>query len=309
MNWSFRCAAASVNFPDLLITQNKYQFKPPLPFTPGTEAAGIVRSLGPGVTNVAFGARVMAYTRQGAFAEEVLAPAEHVVAVPSSMDEVTAAAFFVAYGTAYHALADRGQVRQGETVLVLGAAGGVGLAGIEVAKALGAQVIACASSEEKLATCRSHGADDTIDYGHEDLRQRMADLTGGRGVDVVYDPVGGQLTEPALRSTAWRGRVLIIGFAGGDIPKIPANLPLLKGCAVVGVSWGELMRREPETGRRGFEALAEWYAAGRLKPHISATFPLERAADALNLLASRQAIGKVVLTMASKIARQDGGQA
>ncbi len=289
--------AASVNFPDLLIIQNKYQYKPALPFVPGTEASGIVIRVAEGVKNVSIGDRVMAYSRTGAYATQVVVPAEHVALTPESMDDRTASAFLVTYGTAHHALTDRGRLVNGETVLVLGAAGGVGLAGIEIAKAVGARVIACASSAAKLAVCREHGADDTIDYASEDLRVRIRALTGDRGVDVVYDPVGGALTEPALRSTAWRGRVLIIGFAGGDIPKIPANLALLKGCAVVGVSWGELMRREPETGRRSIEELAEWHRAGRLRPHISRTFPLEHAADALELMASRQVVGKVVLTM------------
>jgi NADPH2:quinone reductase len=292
--------AASVNFPDLLIIQNKYQFKPPLPFTPGTEAAGIVRSVGAGVINVSVGDRVMAYTRFGAFAEEAVVESAHVSRIPDGMDEVEAAAFLVTYGTAHHALADRGQLRAGETLLVLGAAGGVGLAGIEVGKALGARVIACASSADKLALCRAHGADASVNYATEDLRDRIADLTDGRGVDVVYDPVGGDYTEPALRSTAWRGRLLVIGFAAGAIPKIALNLALLKGCAIVGVSWGELMRREPATAARGFEALGEWYRAGLLKPHVSATFPLERAADALTLMAARNVIGKVVLTMGDR---------
>jgi NADPH2:quinone reductase len=289
--------AASVNFPDLLIIQNKYQFKPPPPFTPGTEAAGIVVSVGDGVTNVGVGDRVMAYTRYGAFAEQVTVEAAHVMRIPLGMDDHVAASFLVTYGTAHHALADRGQLRPDETVLVLGAAGGVGIAGIEVAKAIGARVIACASSEDKLAICREHGADSTINYRTEDLRERIAELSGGRGVDVVYDPVGGAYTELALRSTAWRGRVLIIGFAAGEIPKIPLNLVLLKGCAIVGVSWGELMRREHATGSAGFDALGEWYRAGRLKPHVSVTFPLERAADALKLMEARHVIGKVVLTV------------
>jgi NADPH:quinone reductase len=293
--------AASVNFPDLLIIQNKYQYKPPLPFTPGTEAAGIVGDVGAGVTNVSVGDRVMAYTRCGAFAGEAVVEAGHVAQIPNGMDEVVAAGFLVTYGTAHHALADRGHVRAGETVLVLGAAGGVGLAGVEVGKALGARVIACASTDEKLAVCRAHGADASINYATEDLRGRITDLTEGRGVDVVYDPVGGTYTERALRSTAWRGRLLVIGFAAGAIPTIALNLALLKGCAIVGVSWGELMRREPATAARGVVALGEWYRAGLLKPHVSATLPLERAADALKLMESRSVIGKVVLTMGRRL--------
>ena len=287
--------AAGLNFPDLLIIQNRYQTKPPLPFSPGMEAAGIVKAVGEGVTTVAPGDRVMAYTRFGAFAEEVKTDASRVLPIPRGMDEATAAAFVVAYGTAHHALADRGSVRTGETVLVLGAAGGVGLAGVEIAKALGARVIACASREEKLALCRAHGADATINYEAEDFRLRIADLTDGRGADVVYDPVGGKYTEPALRSTAWRGRVLVIGFAAGEIPRIALNLPLLKGCSIVGVYWGDYVRLERTAAMATVDQLARWFQAGTLKPHVSATFPLERAAEALNLMAARQALGKIVL--------------
>jgi NADPH2:quinone reductase len=289
--------AASVNFPDVLIIENKYQLKPPLPFSPGSELAGIVKAVGDGVTHVKPGDRVMAITGYGAFAEEMKTEARRLFPIPPSMDFATAAAFGLTYGTSEHALVDRGALKAGETMLVLGAAGGVGLAAIEIGKILGARVIACASSDDKLAVCREHGADATINYATEDLRERIKALTGGVGPDVVYDPVGGPYTEPALRSLAWRGRLLVIGFAAGDIPKIPLNLPLLKGTSIVGVFWGEWSRREPQNFAEAMQRLAEWHAAGKLRPHISATFPLERAADALTLMAARKVMGKVVLTV------------
>ena len=238
--------AASVNFPDVLIIQNKYQFKPPLPFSPGSELAGVVKSVGEGVTAFKAGDPVIAFTTYGAFAEEVKVESGRLVPIPEGMDFNSAAAFLLTYGTSDHALRDRGALKAGETLLVLGAAGGVGLAAIEIGKALGARVIACASSADKLAVCREHGADDTINYATEDLRERVKQITAGKGVDVVYDAVGGPYTEPALRSTAWRGRLLVVGFAAGDIPKIPLNLTLLKGCSIVGVFWGDWVRREPQ---------------------------------------------------------------
>jgi NADPH2:quinone reductase len=290
--------AASVNFPDVLIIENKYQLKPPLPFSPGSELSGIVKAVGDGVTHVTPGDRVMAITGYGAFAEEVKTEARRTLAIPPGMDFSTAAAFGLTYATSEHALVDRGALKAGETLLVLGAAGGVGLAAIEIGKILGARVIACASTDDKLAVCRQHGADDTINYATEDLRERIKALTGGAGCDVVYDPVGGPYTELALRSIAWRGRLLVVGFAAGEIPKIPLNLTLLKGCAIVGVFWGDWARREPAHFAEAMTRLAGWYAGGKLKPHISATFPLERAADALTLMASRKVTGKVVLTVA-----------
>jgi NADPH:quinone reductase len=289
--------AASVNFPDVLIIQNKYQVKPPLPFSPGSEVAGIVKAVAGDVTTVKPGDRVMAFTTFGAFAEEVKTDTRHLLPLPAGMDFTTAAAFGLTYATSDHALRDRGQLAAGETLLVLGAAGGVGLAAIEIGKALGARVIACASTDDKLAVCRAHGADDTINYASEDLRERVKALTGARGADVVYDPVGGQYTEPALRSIAWRGRLLVVGFAAGDIPKIPLNLTLLKGCSIVGVYWGEFTRREPQRFADSMQQLGGWYAEGKLKPHVSDTFPLERAADALTLMANRRVKGKVVLTV------------
>jgi NADPH2:quinone reductase len=287
--------AASVNFPDVLIIQNKYQFKPPLPFSPGSELAGVVKEVGPGVANVKPGDKVIAFTAFGAFAEEVKTEAARLLPLPEGMSFEEGASFILTYGTTDHALRDRAQMQPGETLLVLGAAGGVGVAAIEIGKAMGARVIACASSDEKLAVCRQHGADDVINYASEDLRERIKALTGGKGVDVVYDAVGGPYTEPAFRSIAWRGRHLVIGFAAGDIPKLPLNLALLKGAAVVGVFWGDFTRREPQAFAESARQLARWYREGRLKPHVSATFPLARAAEAMNLLASRKAKGKVVI--------------
>jgi NADPH2:quinone reductase len=289
--------AASVNFPDVLIIENKYQFKPPLPFSPGSELAGVIKAVGSGVTGIAVGDAVMAFTVHGAFREEVALDAARVVPIPRGMDFTTAAALLLTYGTMDHALRDRGATSPGETVLVLGAAGGIGIASIEIAKALGARVIACASSDDKLRVCTAHGADAVINYADEDLRERIKALTGGRGVDVVCDPVGGPYTEPALRSLAWRGRLLVVGFAAGEIPKIPLNLTLLKGCSIVGVFWGDFLRREPAAFAASVRQLGEWSAAGQLQPHVSATFPLERAAEAIKLMASRQVIGKVVITM------------
>jgi len=287
--------AASVNFPDVLIIQNKYQFKPPLPFSPGSELAGIVKETGAGVTNVKPGDRVIAFTTYGAFAEEVKTEATRLLPMPQGMDYASAASFILTYGTTDHALRDRAQLKAGETLLVLGAAGGVGIAAIEIGKALGARVIACASSAEKLAVCREHGADETINYASEDLREHIKGLTAGHGVDVIYDAVGGPYTEPAFRSIAWRGRHLVVGFAAGDIPKLPLNLALLKGASVVGVFWGDFARREPQAFVESARQLVRWFELGRLKPHVSATFPLEKAAEAMNLLASRQAKGKVVI--------------
>jgi NADPH:quinone reductase len=294
---------ASVNFPDVLIIQNKYQMKPPLPFSPGSELAGVVKSVGDGVNGWKPGDPVMAITGYGAFAEEVKVDVNRLLPIPAGMDFVSAAAFGLTYATSEHALCDRGELKAGETLLVLGASGGVGIAAIEIGKVLGARVIACASTDDKLAVCREHGADDTINYATEDLRERIKAITGGKGADVVYDPVGGAYTELALRSIAWRGRLLVVGFAAGDIPKIPLNLTLLKGCAIVGVFWGEFTRREPQRFQAAMDKLGHWFAEGKLKPHVSETFPLERAADALTLMADRKVKGKVVLTVASEVGR------
>jgi NADPH2:quinone reductase len=288
--------AASVNFPDVLIIQNKYQFKPPLPFSPGSEMAGVVKEVGEGVKGFKPGDRVIAFTTHGAFAEEVKVEAWRLVPIPEGMDFNSAAAFMLTYGTSDHALRDRAQLKAGETLLVLGAAGGVGIAAIEIGKALGARVIACASSADKLEVCRQHGADELINYSSEDMRERIKAYTGGKGVDVVYDPVGGPYSEPALRSTAWRGRFLVVGFAAGEIPKIPLNLTLLKGCSIVGVFWGDYTRREGEAFAASLGQLAAWFREGKLKPHVSQTFPLAQAVDALKLMAARKVKGKVVLT-------------
>ncbi|HXL75736.1 MAG TPA: NADPH:quinone oxidoreductase family protein [Burkholderiales bacterium] len=289
--------AASVNFPDVLIIQNKYQFKPPLPFSPGSELAGVVKEVGAGVSSVRPGDKVMAFTTYGAFAEEVKTDAARLLPIPDGMDFKSAAAFVLTYGTSDHALRDRGSLRAGETLLVLGAAGGVGLAAIEIGKALGARVIACASSDEKLAVCREHGADATINYAAEDLRERIKSLTGGQGVDVIYDPVGGAYSEPAFRSIAWRGRMLVVGFAAGEIPKLPLNLALLKGASVVGVFWGDFARREPKAFAGSIAQLGLWFREGKLRPHVSKIYPLEKAADALRLMAAREVKGKVVLAV------------
>lgn len=288
--------AASLNFPDVLIIQNKYQFKPPLPFSPGSEMAGVVKEVGEGVKGFKAGDRVIAFTTYGAFAEEVKVEAGRLVPIPEGMDFNSAAAFLLTYGTSDHALRDRGALMAGETLLVLGAAGGVGLAAIEIGKAMGAKVIACASSADKLEVCAQHGADAGINYATEDMRERIKELTGGRGVDVVYDAVGGPYTEPALRSTAWRGRLLVVGFAAGDIPKIALNLTLLKGCSIVGVFWGDFARREPKAFAASIAQLGAWFREGKLKPHVSQTFPLAQAVDALKLMAARKVKGKVVLT-------------
>jgi len=288
--------ACGVNFPDTLIIQGQYQFKPPFPFSPGAEVAGLVMEVGSGVTGFQAGDRVIAATTWGGYAQQALAQADRVTHMPDGMDFQTGAAFLLTYGTSHHALKDRGQLQAGETVLVLGAAGGVGLAAVEIAKAMGAKVIAAASSEEKLVVCREHGADETINYSSEDLRERIKALTNGRGVDVVYDPVGGDLTEPALRSMAWRGRFLVVGFAAGTIPNIPLNLPLLKGCAVLGVFLGAFMRNEPQRYASELQELLGWMAEGKLRPHVCAVYPLERASDAMYDLMNRKVTGKVVLS-------------
>jgi len=288
--------AASVNFPDVLIIQNKYQVKPPLPFSPGCEAAGVVDRVGAGVDRVKPGDRVMAITGYGAFAEKVVAAADRIVAIPGTMDDMTASAFLFTYVTSDHAVRDRGELKAGEALLVLGAAGGVGLAAVEIGKAIGAKVIACASSDDKLAVCREHGADETINYATADLRHEIRRVMGDHGVDVILDPVGGKFSEAVLRSTAWRGRLVVVGFAAGDIPSIPLNLPLLKGCSIVGASLGAFAQREPARFADSVQQLLRWHAEGRLKPRIDRTFPLERAGEAIAYMAGRHVRGKVVVT-------------
>jgi len=292
-----RVHAAGVNFPDGLIIQDKYQFKPPLPFSPGGECAGVIESVGAEIKHLRPGARVMAFGTYGAFAEQLKCDARTLVPMPTELDFITGAAFVLTYATSYHALVDRAAIKAGETLLVLGASGGVGLAAIEIGKALGARVIAAASSPAKLAVCKDHGADELIDYAAEDLRVRVKELTDGKGVDVVYDPVGGEYTELALRSCAWRGRLLVVGFAAGEIPKIPANLTLLKGSSVIGVFWGDYARREMGRVIADLMVLFGWLREGKVRPHIAEVYPLERGAEAIAALLARKVSGKLVISM------------
>lgn len=286
--------AAAVNFPDVLIIENKYQMKPPLPFTPGAEVAGIVRAVGAGV-KLAPGTRVVAYVGNGGYAEQAIADASACVPLPDAADFATAAAFTLAYGTSHHAVVDRAQLKAGETMLVLGAAGGVGLAAVEIGKVLGARVIAAASSEEKLDVCRRFGADATINYSTEDLRESIKALTDGKGPDVIYDPVGGIYAEPAFRSIGWRGRYLVVGFANGEIPKLPLNLALLKGASLVGVFWGDYARREPQNNAAAFAQMVGWIGEGKLKPYVSKRYKLADSAQALKDMASRKVTGKIII--------------
>ncbi|HSB18937.1 MAG TPA: NADPH:quinone oxidoreductase family protein [Anaeromyxobacteraceae bacterium] len=287
--------AAGVNFPDTLVIQGKYQLKPQLPFSPGGEMAGVVKEVGEAVTHLRAGDPVIAFAGWGAFAEEALVEASNAMAAPAGLDPRVAASFAMAYGTSLHALQDRAGLAPGETLLVLGAAGGVGLAAVELGKLLGARVIAAASTDAKLEVCRRRGADELVSYGSEGWRDRVKELTGGKGVDVVYDPVGGALAEPALRLLAWGGRHLVVGFAGGDIPRIPLNLPLLKGFSIVGVYWGEFARREPQRHQANMRRLLGLLSEGKLEPLVSKVYPLERAGEALRALMDRQATGKLVL--------------
>ena len=288
--------AASLNFPDLLIVQNKYQMKPPLPFVPGSEYAGVVDAVGVGVTHLEPGDAVAAFAGTGGFATHACVNAQLVLPLPAGFAFDDAAAFICTYGTSHHALIDRAQLKAGETVLVLGAAGGVGTAAIQIAKAAGARVIAAASSEEKCALCRDLGADATINYNTANLREELKALTGGKGPDVVYDPVGGELAEPVFRSIAWRGRYLVIGFAQGSIPALPLNLALLKGASIVGVFWGDFARREPQRNAQALAELAGWYAQGRIKPVIDQRLPMRQLQQAFVRMGSRQVRGKLVLT-------------
>jgi NADPH:quinone reductase len=292
-----RVRACGINFPDVLVVQGKYQFKPTPPFSPGGEVAGLVEAVGSAVTSVRVGDRVLAMAPSGGLAEKLVADAARIVPMPDGLDFVTASCLSMAYGTTLHALRDRGQLRAGETLLVLGAAGGVGLAAVQIGKRMKARVIAAASSAEKLETCKRHGADDLVDYTREDLKERVKALTGGAGADVVYDAVGGPHTEAALRATAWNGRLLIIGFAAGDIPRVPTNLVLLKGCAIVGVFWGMFMAREPVRGRAQLEEILAWANDGSLRPHVHAKYPLARALDALRDIENRRVQGKAVVVM------------
>jgi NADPH2:quinone reductase len=290
-----RVEAAGVNFPDALIVQKKYQLQPALPFTPGTEVAGTVDAVGADVKRLKPGDRVGAFVGLGGFAEFVCAPAAMTAPLLPGISTETAAAFTLTYATSHHALFDRGQLKAGETLVVLGAGGGVGLAAVELGKIAGARVIAVASSDEKLAAARAHGADETINYGSTDLREALKAVTGGKGADVIYDPVGGKHTEAALRSLAWRGRLLVVGFADGEIPQIPANLLLIKGTAAIGVFWGEFAKREPAANGKAMRQLMGWMAEGKIRPHISGRYPLEHTARALNDMAARKVTGKVVI--------------
>lgn len=288
--------AAGLNFFDTLIIQNKYQFKPDLPFSPGAEIAGEVTSLGDGVEGIQVGDRVMAYSVWGGVRAEIAISQDAVIAMPDGLDFVTAAGLIVTYGTSLHALQDRADMQPGETLAVLGASGGVGQAAVEIGKAMGARVIACASSDDKLEFCRTLGADETLNYTNEDLKTRLKELTDGKGVDVIYDPVGADLAEPALRAIGWKGRFLVVGFAGGGIPKIPLNLALLKGCQIVGVFWGDHLVREPDRHRANMAQLLDWVVGGKIKPHIHKVYPLAETADALMAIARREVRGKVIVT-------------
>jgi NADPH2:quinone reductase len=288
--------AAGVNFPDVLIIQNKYQFKAEPPFSPGAEFAGIVSAVGPGVSHLKVGDHIIGSTTYGAFCEKVKMSAARAIPIPRTLPFDTAAGFILTYGTSYHALKDRGALKAGETLLVLGAAGGVGLAAVEIGKAFGATVIAAASTAEKLQVCRDHGADHLINYETEDLRERLKEMTGGKGPDVIYDPVGGKFADPAFRSIGWRGRFLVVGFANGEIPKLPLNLMLLKGASVVGVFWGQFCSKEPQAYRQDVQEMFELVQQGKLRPHISARYPLEQGAQAINDMMNRKVMGKVIIT-------------
>jgi NADPH2:quinone reductase len=287
--------SAALNFLDLLMIQGKYQVKPPFPFSPAAEIAGVVESVGAGVTHVKPGDRVAASVGHNGARQKLSVPVQSIVKIPDSLDFDRAAGVIVIYGTALHALQDRADPKPGETLAVLGAAGGTGLAACELGKLLGLKVIACASSDEKLEFAKRHGADLTLNYAKEDLKEGLKRLSGGEGVDIVFDPVGGSYAEAAVRSLAWKGRFLVIGFAAGEIPKIPLNLALLKGCDIRGVFWGAYVRRDPEHSRANLEKLMQWAAEGKISSHVDRTFPLEKTADALKVLAGRQAMGKVIL--------------
>ncbi len=290
-----RIHAAALNFFDTLIIAGKYQTKPEMPFSPAAEFAGVVESVGEGVRDLKAGDRVLGYCGFGAARERIALPAEQLVKLPDALDFDRAAGLCVTYGTTLYALKDRAQLKPGETLAVLGASGGAGLAAVELGKLMGARVIACASSTEKIAFAKKHGADDGIDYGAEDLKDALRRVTQGKGADVIYDPVGGPYAEAALRSIAWEGRFLVIGFAAGDIPKLPLNLVLLKGCDVLGVFWGSWIARDPAGHRANTAQLVQWCATGKLSSHVHKVYPLEQAPAALKAIAARQVMGKVIL--------------
>jgi len=290
-----RVKAAALNFFDTLIIAGKYQYKPQMPFSPSAELAGVVEAVGDGVTGVRPGDRVAAYVGSGAARDMIAVDSGRLVKIPDGLDFDRAAGVCVTYGTTLHALKDRASIKPGEILAVLGASGGVGIAAVELGKIMGARVIACASSDDKLAFARKHGADETINYATDDLKEALRRVTGGKGADVIYDPVGGPYAEPALRSIAWKGRFLVVGFAAGEIPKIPLNLALLKGCDIVGVFWGSFIERDPAGHRANTEQLLEWCAQGKLSAHVHAVYPLAEAAAALKAIAARQVMGKVIL--------------
>jgi len=290
--------AASLNFPDILIVQNKYQFKPEPPFVPGSEYAGVVEAVGSEVKGLQAGARVLAIGSTGGFGTHALVEASRVQPLPPGFPFEDGAAFAFTYGTSYHALIDRAALRAGETVFVLGAAGGVGTAALQIAKAAGARVIAGVSSQRKCELCLKLGADAAINYSSDNLREALKQYTGGKGPDVIYDPVGGDLAEPSFRSIAWRGRYLVVGFAQGGIPALPLNLMLLKGAAVLGVFWGDFVRREPAASAQSMQVLAQWYAQGLIKPVIDQVLPMAKLREAYARMASREAMGKIVMVNA-----------
>ena len=288
--------ACGVNFPDTLIIQGKYQYKPDLPFSPGGEISGVVKQVGSDVDSLQIGDRVIAFSTWGGFAEELVVDQNRTVIISDKMDYERASAFVLTYGTSYHALKDRAHLREGETLLVLGASCGVGLSAIQLGKAMGAKVIAAASNAEKLSVCQENGADHLINYAQDDLRQSVKEITEGRGVDVIYDPVGGSFSEKALRDMRWGGRFLVVGFAAGEIPKVPLNIPLLKGCSILGVFWGEFTKREPEANKQNNKELMNLFDQGKISPHLHRVYPLEKAGEALNELLQKRVIGKVVLS-------------
>jgi NADPH2:quinone reductase len=290
-----RIEAASLNFPDLLIVQNKYQMKPDLPFVPGSEYAGVIEAVGEGVTDLKVGQSVACLSGTGGFGTHTLAPAKLCMPLPPGFPAVDAAAFIMIYATSHHALIDRAALKAGETVFILGAAGGVGTAAIQIAKAAGARVIAAASTDEKCALCKTLGADETINYTTQNMREVLKALTDGKGPDVIYDPVGGDFAEPAFRSIAWRGRYLVVGFASGPIPALPFNLALLKGASIVGVFWGDFARREPQANAAMMAELGQWYAQGKVKPVIDRTMPMSDLKAAYAHMGSRGVMGKLVM--------------
>ncbi len=287
--------ACGLNFPDTLIVQGKYQFKPDFPFSPGGEISGIIKEVGENVSHLKVGDHIMYGSVFGGFAEEVKAKANEVFIMPPTMDFTTAASSMLTYGTSYHALVNRAKIQKGETLLVLGAAGGVGTAAIQIGKTLGATIIAAASTNEKLEFCKENGADFTINYSTENLKERVKKLTNGKGADVIYDPIGDKFSEPALRAIAWKGKYLVVGFAAGEIPKIPLNIVLLKGCQLIGIFWGAFIKNEPQLNTKNFMTIVKWFAEGKLKSRIHKEYPLEKIVEAMQVMINKEVKGKIVL--------------